>query len=82
VALYILANMVSMYGRTHHFWTDGVTMRDETLLIASEIAGPKQITDIYLLVLCQKNGGTLVTLDTRMSLSAIVAPDAALLRTL
>lgn len=62
-ALYILENMVQVYGTTHHFWPDSVSLRERTLIHAATIAGPKQITDVYLLGLCQQNGGTLVTLD-------------------
>jgi predicted nucleic acid-binding protein len=46
------------------------------------IAGPKQITDVYLLGLCQRYGGTLVTLDTGISSHAIVSPHPDLLRIL
>jgi hypothetical protein len=37
------------------------------------IVGPRQITDVYLLGLCQQNGGTLVTLDARITDVAIVS---------
>lgn len=40
---------------------------DSTLLL-----GPSQITDAYLLALAVKNSGVLVTLDTRLMLSAVV----------
>ena len=38
--------------KTHHFWPDNVSLRDSNLFTPSVIAGPKQITDIYLLGLC------------------------------
>ncbi len=81
-ALYILENMIQVYGATHHFWPDSVNLRDRTLLVPSAIAGPKQITDVYLLALCQQNGGTLVTLDTGIATAAIVSPHPDLLRIL
>src|SRR4051794_15834937 len=67
---------------THHFWPDSVSLRNKALFIPSAIAGPKQITDIYLLGLCQQNGGTLVTLDTGITPAAIVSYHPDLLRLL
>ena len=81
-ALYILENMVQVYGATHHLWPDSASLRDRTLFTPSAIVGPKQITDIYLLGLCQQNGGTLVTLDTAITPATIVAPHPDLLRLL
>ena len=42
----------------------------------------RQITDVYLLGLCQQNGGTLVTLDAAITVTAIVSPDVDLIRRL
>ena len=81
-ALYILENMVLVYGATHHFWSDSISLRDKTLLNPTIVAGPKQITDLYLLGLCQQNSGTLVTLDTRITTTAIVSPHSDLLHIL
>lgn len=78
----MLENMVQVYGATHHFWPDIVTLRDVTLFNSFAIVGPKQITDIYLLGLCQQNGGTLVTLDAGITLSGIVSHQPDLLRLL
>ncbi len=66
----------------HHFWPDSVSLRDRILFTPAAIAGPKLITDVYLLGLCQRNGGTLVTLDTGITPAAIVSPHPELLRLL
>lgn len=81
-AISLLENMMNWYGSTHYFWQDGVSLRDRNLVDPAKIAGPKQITDVYLLALCQQNGGTLVTLDAKMTVSAIVSPRTGLLRIL
>lgn len=81
-ALHILENMVKTYANTHQFWTDSVSLRDSLLFMPSAIAGPKQITDIYLLGLCHQNAGTLVTLDAGITPTAIFAHHPELLRTL
>ncbi len=67
---------------THHFWSDVVSLRDRTLFNHLAIAGPKQLTDIYLLGLCQRNQGIWVTLDTRITTSSIISPHSELLRIL
>jgi len=79
VALHILQNMVSTYAANHQFWHDSPSLRDSTLFHASAIAGPKQIADVYLLGLCQYNGGRLITLDAGINSLAIPSPDSDLL---
>lgn len=79
-ALYILENMVQVYSATHYFWHDSVSLRDKTCFMAETIVGPKQITDVYLLGLCQQNAGTLITLDTGITSTTIVETAATLLR--
>ncbi len=74
----ILENMVATYHTTHQFWSDGVSLRDIGLFRVSQIAGHKQITDVYLLGLCQQRSGTFVTLDDKISTDAIVSPSAEL----
>ncbi len=66
----------------HYFWSDSVTLSDRTLIKPTEIVGAKQITDIYLLALCQRNGGTLVTFDTAISLLPIIKPHPNLIQIL
>ena len=81
-SMYLLESLVRTYGSTHRFWPDSVSLRDKTLLNEAAIRGPKQITDVYLLALCQRNGGVLVTLDTRITVASIVDPHPELLRIL
>lgn len=81
-ALTLLEATIANPVAPHHFWPDSVNLRDGTLFTPSAIASPKQITDIYLLGLCQQNGGTLVTLDTGITVAAIVSPHPDLLRLL
>ena len=78
----LLETMIASHRATYHFWPDSVSLRDRTVFTPAAIAGPKQITDDYLLGLCQVNGGTLVTLDTGIATSAIHSPHSELLRTL
>ena len=82
VALLILEHMIGEHRSGYSFWSDSVSLLDRTLFHATAIHGPRQITDVYLLGLCQRNSGVFVSLDHSVSVSAIVAPRADLLRLL
>lgn len=80
--LFLLENLIQTYSKTHHYWSDIVSMRDKTLFDPKIMRGHKQITDVYLLGLCQSNGATFVTLDTGITTAAIVSPHSELLQIL
>jgi uncharacterized protein len=81
-AILVLDTFIQSTSPTHQFWEDGVALRDATLFHSSQISGSKQVTDIYLLGLCQQNGGALVTFDQRITTAAIVSPRANLIHVL
>lgn len=55
----------------HEFWPDEISLRDEKVFAADRLLSFRQLTDIYLLALAAKRGGTLVTFDRNISLSAV-----------
>ena len=55
----------------HHFWTDSVSLLDDTLFRQSMISGHQKITDIYLLGLVVRNHGRLATFDRSIPLKAV-----------
>lgn len=68
-AIDLLAEQV---GQTDHaFWSDGVSLRDNTWFNPDRILGPNQITDFYLLALAVKNGGRLATFDKSITVGAV-----------
>jgi uncharacterized protein len=81
-AMKYLCDLIQDNRNVHHFWADTVSLFDTSLFSMNATLGRKQITDIYLLGLCQQNGGTFVTLDTRITTASIVNPHPDLLRTL
>jgi len=81
-ALTLLKAVIENPLAPHHFWSGSVSLLDRDLIIPSAIAGPKQITDVYLLALCQRKGGTLVTLDSKITAAPIVSPHPDLFRLL
>ncbi len=78
-ALYLLRNTTTNESAAYQFWNDSVSLLDTSLFLSTAIVGHGQVTDVYLLGLCQRWGGTLVTLDAGISLDAIAAPHEQLL---
>jgi hypothetical protein len=61
----------------HVFWTDSVTLCDESLFDTRHLAGHRQLTDVYLLGLAVKNKGRLTTFDGRISPHAVAEAEPA-----
>jgi toxin-antitoxin system PIN domain toxin len=55
----------------HEFWEDAVSLGDETLFNPSVIVSHRQLTDVYLLGLATRMGGTLATFDGSIPLKAV-----------
>jgi len=55
----------------HHFWSDAISIRDESLFSLGAAGGHRQLTDVYLLGLAKKMGGALVTFDRTIPLTAV-----------
>jgi uncharacterized protein len=55
----------------HHFWPDSVSLRDDALFDLSAIGGHRQLTDVYLLGLARKMGGTLATFDRTIPMTSV-----------
>lgn len=64
-------------GPGHEFWSDSVSLLDESLFRPQAIAGHQQITDTYLLGLAVRHGGRLATFDRSIPLKAAVGAGAA-----
>jgi len=60
----------------HRFWSDHVSLTDVEVFNPSELLGPKQITDRYLLALAVKNNGRLVTFDQGIRPTAVIGAAA------
>jgi toxin-antitoxin system PIN domain toxin len=55
----------------HVFWERTVSLRDRTLFDLSHVSGYRQITDVYLLGLAHRMGGTLATFDRTIPIKAV-----------
>ena len=77
-----LRSLIQRQQQTHRFWPEDISICDTELFRSDSIRGPSQITDIYLLGLCQRHAGTLVTLDAKITNAAILSPRADLIRQL
>lgn len=56
----------------HEFWADDVSLLDVARVDESRLHGPAQLTDVYLLALAVARGGRLVTLDRRITTTAVI----------
>jgi hypothetical protein len=66
----------------HRFWPDDLSILDEARFRMRRFAGPRQITDIYLLALAVSRGGHLVTLDRSIPWQAVEGAKLSHLRVL
>lgn len=55
----------------HEFWSDDVSMLDESLVDFSRLHGHRQVTDAYLLALAVRRGGAIASFDTALPLTAV-----------
>jgi predicted nucleic acid-binding protein len=80
----LLQTLTDANQQHHHFWSDDISLLDETLFDLTKLQGYRQMTDLHLLGIAHRNGGTFVTLDNGFTstLLAVRAPAANLLRLL
>ena len=57
--------------RSHEFWPDSLSLLDGSVIDATRVHGPRQLTDVYLLALAVQNGGRLVTFDGSLATGAV-----------
>jgi len=57
--------------KLHEFWPDEVSLLDASVVDASRIHGPRQVTDLYLLALAASRRGRLVTFDRSIPFEAV-----------
>lgn len=59
--------------RDHAFWPDDVSLCDGRRFDHARLPSAKLLTDVYLLALAVKHGGSLVTFDRSIPLAAVPA---------
>ena len=59
----------------HQFWPDDVSLLDARVADMSQVHGPRQATDVYLLALAVKHGGRFVTFDGAIARTAVVGAE-------
>jgi hypothetical protein len=61
----------------HVFWPCDLSLLDRSVFDLSQIAGHRQLTEVYLLGLAKTRGGRLVTFDRSIPLQAVKGASAA-----
>lgn len=56
----------------HEFWPDEISLLDRAVVERSQVLGPRQITNAYLLALAVRRAGRFVTLDRSVPLTSAV----------
>lgn len=64
-AVTVLRSLIATPG--HDFWTDDVALADAPEVDFDQVQGYRQLTDVHLLTLASRNGGTLATFDSGLS---------------
>jgi len=67
----ILRALKNSHRQVHEFWTDDVSLSDDSLFQPAYIAGSRQVTDVYLLGLAARRGGNVVSFDRSLPWQAI-----------
>ena len=55
----------------HEFWSDDISLIDRRHVDRDKLAGPKSLTDTYLLALARAHHGRLATFDRRIAVAAV-----------
>lgn len=62
--------------RSHAFWPDDLSLLDGNTVRRDRILGPRHVTDVYLLALAVRRGGTFVSFDRSIDLAAVPGASA------
>lgn len=63
----VLTEVKRAFANTYEFWPDDVSITDTTIFNATLIAGTRQVTDVYLLGLASRRGGSIVSFDRSLA---------------
>ena len=67
-------------GGHHDFWSETVSLRDDTLFDPAFVQGHRQLADVYLVGLAKKMGGRLATFDRTIPLKAVIGARPGILQ--
>ncbi len=67
----ILNALKTAFKSFYQFWPDDISVADDSIFDSKLIAGPRQVTDIYLLGLAARHKGTLVSFDRSLAWQAV-----------
>ncbi len=63
----LLSALKSAFEASYQFWPDDLSLTGEESFQRELIAGPRQVTDVYLLGLAHRRAGTVVSFDRSLA---------------
>ncbi len=67
----VLVELKNAFRKSHEFWSDNLSISDDSVFAGSMIASTRQVTDAYLLGLSFQHKGTLVSFDRSLAWQAV-----------
>jgi toxin-antitoxin system PIN domain toxin len=67
---------------THQWWSSEVSLTDQQLFASDKLAGPGQVTDVFLLGLARHHRGRVVSFDRSLPWEAVVGGSSELVELL
>jgi hypothetical protein len=67
----ILNALKTAFEKSYEFWPDDISIADDSLFESALMAGPRQITDVYLLGLAARYDGILISFDRSITWQAV-----------
>jgi predicted nucleic acid-binding protein len=76
----VLNALKTAFANSHQFWSDDVSIGDDSDFDSALIAGTRQVTDVYLLGLAARHNGTMVSFDRSLAWQAVRGGSARLVQ--
>jgi uncharacterized protein len=67
----VLNALKAAFEKSYEFWPADISIADNAIFESALIAGPRQVTDVYLLGLVARHDGALVSFDRSLTWQAV-----------
>lgn len=78
-AVQILKALKAAFDDSYEFWPDDVSLSDGKIFNETLIAGPRQVTDVYLLGLAMRHKASIVSFDRALAWQGVRGASASMI---